>query len=92
MNPRYAKGRRAEWRSRDLFKRDGFEVVRAAGSKGIDLVAWTETRGYLVSVKVGRWPSPAEARAFQRLPAPPGFRRLVHRWDHRKSVPQVRAI
>ena len=38
-NKRYLAGRRYEWRIRDAFRERGFEVTRAAGSKGIfDLI------------------------------------------------------
>lgn len=56
---RYASGRRAEWRARDLFKNRGCDVVRSAGSKGlIDLVALCPADVVLIQVKYtksGHW-------------------------------------
>jgi len=87
------KGRRAEWRTRDRLLAAGYEVVRAAGSKGaFDLVAWTTHGGVLVQVKVNTFPSPAERRALLATPVPPGFRRLVYRWDDRAAEPVIREL
>ena len=50
----YEIGRRLEYRVRDLFKRNGFFVVRAAQSKPIDLVCLRQGRSILVECKAGR--------------------------------------
>lgn len=93
MNARYQRGRRAEWRSRDRLRQAGYTVVRAAGSKGVfDLIGWTETETLLVQVKCDRWPSPAELTLLRDVPTPPGWQKMVHRWDRRKPAPQVRVI
>jgi len=34
----YRKGRRLEWKVREIFRRRGWVVVRAAASKPVDLV------------------------------------------------------
>ena len=50
----YEAGRRLEYRVRDMFRRNGFFVVRAAQSKPIDLVCLRGGRSVLVECKAGR--------------------------------------
>lgn len=50
----YEIGRRLEYRIRDLFRRNGYFVVRAAQSKPIDLVCLRNGRSVLVECKAGR--------------------------------------
>ena len=50
----YETGRRLEYRIRDLFRRQGFLVIRAAQSKPIDLVCIRDGRPVLVECKAGR--------------------------------------
>jgi Holliday junction resolvase len=49
----YEVGRRLEYRIRDLFRRNGYFVVRAAQSKPIDLVCLRNGRSVLVECKAG---------------------------------------
>jgi len=49
----YEAGRRLEYRVRDLFRRSGFFVVRAAQSKPVDLVCLRNGRSVLVECKAG---------------------------------------
>lgn len=49
----YEVGRRLEYRIRDLFRKNGFFVVRAAQSKPIDLVCLRNGRSVLVECKAG---------------------------------------
>ena len=49
----YEIGRRLEYRIRDLFRRNGYFVVRAAQSKPIDLVCIRNGRSVLVECKAG---------------------------------------
>jgi Holliday junction resolvase len=49
----YEAGRRLEYRVRDLFRRNGFFVVRAAQSKPIDLVCLRNGKSILVECKAG---------------------------------------
>ena len=49
----YEIGRRLEYRIRDLFRRNGYFVVRAAQSKPIDLVCLRSGRSVLVECKAG---------------------------------------
>ena len=74
-----AEGRRAEHRARALLKAEGYEVVRAAASKGpCDLVAWGATSIRLISVKSGtRYASAIEREALQMLVRPANASRSV---------------
>lgn len=49
----YEIGRRLEYRTRDLFRRNGYFVIRAAQSKPIDLVCLRNGRSVLVECKAG---------------------------------------
>ena len=49
----YEAGRRLEYRIRDMFRRNGYFVVRAARSKPIDLVCLRNGRSVLVECKAG---------------------------------------
>ncbi len=66
------KGRRAEHKARAILEAAGFEVCRAAGSKGpADLVAWNTTSIRFISVKSGSaYASAIEREALQFLPRP----------------------
>lgn len=87
------KGRAREWRSRDLLEREGYEVVRAAGSKGVfDLVGFRKDEIVLVQVKTRDWPGTEEMADLARFPVPPGVRKLVHRWRLRVRLPDVREL
>lgn len=56
----YQTGRRLEYRIRDLFRKNGYFVVRAAQSKPIDLVCIRNGKSVLVECKVGRsWLGPS---------------------------------
>lgn len=48
----YQKGRRFEYRVRDLFKEHGFVVIRAAQSKPVDLVCLRNGIAVLVECKI----------------------------------------
>ena len=50
----YEAGRRLEYRIRDLFRKQGFVVIRAAQSKPIDLVCMRNGKSVLVECKAGR--------------------------------------
>jgi len=50
----YEAGRRLEYRVRDIFREQGFLVIRAAQSKPIDLVCMRSGHSILVECKAGR--------------------------------------
>lgn len=47
----YSRGRRFEYSVRDVFRRQGYVVIRAASSKPIDLVCLKDGRSILVECK-----------------------------------------
>ena len=49
----YVMGRRLEYRIRDIFRREGYLVIRAASSKPIDLVCIKAGHTVLVECKAG---------------------------------------
>lgn len=67
-----AKGRRSEHKARAILRSAGYEVCRAAGSKGkVDLVAWSSTTIRFISVKSGgEYASSVEREALALLPRP----------------------
>jgi Holliday junction resolvase len=50
----YATGRRLEYRIRDIFRREGYVVIRAAQSKPIDLVCMRDGQSFLIECKTDR--------------------------------------
>lgn len=50
----YETGRRLEYRVRDVFRNQGFLVIRAAQSKPIDLVCIRDGKSFLIECKAGR--------------------------------------
>ena len=88
-----SKGRRNEHRSRALLESEGYQVTRAAGSKGAwDLVGVSAAGFVLLQVKSNRSPSPAERQALALFPCPPNCRRLIHVWRDRQRLPDVREV
>ena len=64
----YAAGRRVEWRWVHHFTANGYEVQRAASSKGVaDIIAIKPGQVLLVNVKRTAMPSPAERRELARV-------------------------
>lgn len=62
------QGRRHEWRWRDHFESEGYEVVRAAASRGAaDLICIKPGQVLLVQCKRTALPSPAERRELVRV-------------------------
>jgi Holliday junction resolvase len=87
------KGRRNEHRSREILEAAGYEVTRAAASKGVwDLIGLGEHDIVLVQVKTNAWPSALEWEAMKLSKAPPNARKIVHRWRDRVAVPDVKDV
>lgn len=88
-----AKGSRNERRSRDLFKAQGYEVMKAGASLGVfDLIAVGPSDIILAQVKTNSWPSKQEMTRIEELPCPPNCKKIVHRWRDRVGVPDVREV
>jgi Holliday junction resolvase len=89
-----AKGRRAEWRARDILRVAGYEVCRAAGSKGpADLIAWNGVTIRFISVKSGQqYASAIEREALQMLRVPPNASVEIWRLPDRCREPLIEVI
>ena len=93
MKGHYRKGARNEYRSMRLLEALGYQCVRAAGSHGpFDLVAFNASGLLLVQVKSNEWATPAECESMSLVPVPANATKLVHRWDDRVKLPQVKEI
>jgi len=88
------KGRRAEHRARALLEAAGFEVCRAAGSKGpADLVAWNTTSIRFISVKSGtKYASAAEREVLAMMPRPAPSSVEIWRFPTRCKVPIIETL
>jgi Holliday junction resolvase len=88
------KGRRAEHRARRLLEAAGFEVCRAAGSKGpADLVAWDAVSIRFISVKSGtKYATAAEREALQMLLRPAGSSVEIWRFPDRCRAPLIERL
>lgn len=88
------KGRRAEHRARALLEAAGFEVCRAAGSKGpADLVAWDRQSIRFISVKSGtKYASAIERETLQLMLRPPASSIEIWRFPDRCTVPVIERL
>lgn len=66
------KGRRSEHRARRILEAAGYQVCRAAGSKGpADLIAWNTRMVRFISVKSGtKYASELEREALKQMQRP----------------------
>lgn len=88
-----SRGTRNEHRTMRLLETMGYRCTRSAASLGEwDVIAVGVTDTLLVQVKSNRWPPPAEMAVLREFVCPPGVRKVVHRWDTRKSLPQVMEV
>lgn len=97
----YAKGVRAEKKSRRYLEAQGFYVIEARGSHGsVDLVGTSLGGVVLVQVKSGRKESRAEFAASRQklrdVPVPDGPDRYVwremHHWENYSRSPIVEIV
>jgi Holliday junction resolvase len=87
------KGSKNERRSMALFEAAGYTCLKAGASLGVfDIVGIGSKDFILCQVKSNRWPAAAEMETLKLFTAPENARKLVHRWDDRKRVPQVREV
>jgi Holliday junction resolvase-like predicted endonuclease len=89
-----AKGRRAEHKARMILVAEGYQVVRAAASKGpADLVAWNAETIVFVSVKSGtKYASADERAALRAVPRPANSRVEVWRFRDRALAPVIERL
>ena len=87
------KGTRNEHRSGTLLESLGYHVTRSSASLGVfDLVGISRSDFVLVQVKTNNWPGTAELEAIREFPCPPNCRKLIHRWQDRQRMPDVKWI
>jgi Holliday junction resolvase len=88
------KGARAEHRARALLESTGYQVLRAAGSKGVaDLVAWDAVSLRIVSVKSGtQYATAIEREALRNLPRPANATIEVWRFPDRCRAPLIERL
>ena len=90
----YAKGRRGEHRARRILEAAGYEVCRAAGSKGpADLIAWNSTAIRFISVKCGsRYLSAVEREVLGQMQRPPNASIECWRFPDRCKEPFIEIV
>jgi Holliday junction resolvase len=88
------KGRRAEHRARALLEGAGFQVCRAAGSKGpADLIAWDTVSIKFISVKSGtKYASAVERELLALLPRPANASIEIWRFPNRCVAPLIERL
>lgn len=85
------KGRRLEHKSIKIYQAQNFEVMRAAGSKGLwDFIATSEHNVVFVQVRSGQWPSKKDQARLAAFKAPRSAIRELHRWRARQRLPDVK--
>lgn len=71
MTP-YRQGVRLEYLARDTLMKEGYTVIRSAGSKGpVDLVAFNNQHTLLIQVKAAGQTHPADLEKLSQLTIPP---------------------
>lgn len=66
-NRLYERGRRAEYLVASKLLKQGYTVMRSAGSHGIDLLAGDAETVYGISVRIGGYMAPSELARFFAL-------------------------
>ncbi len=90
---RYSKGRRHEWRLRDMLRREGYVVYRSAGSKGAaDLIALKDSQAYLIQVKVNKRPTLTEIERLRDEAAQCGAFPVIAVWWERKRQWSIKIL
>lgn len=81
----YETGRRLEYRIRNMFRKNGYFVIRAAQSKPIDLVCIRDGKSVLIECKVGRsWLGPARKAELMEIADKAGAPVVIARRKKRK--------
>jgi hypothetical protein len=81
----YSKGRDAEYEVETILMRQGYDVVRSAGSKGpVDLVALSRTTVKLIQVKYNCAATPVDKEALCFFKGPTGHTEREI-WTRRKG-------
>ena len=99
MIKRYNKGRRFEWKTRDILKGLNYYVVRSAGSKSkIDLVAFLKCSKdnlerlpiiRVIQVKTDSSPIKKDKLALKRLKLPTIVCKEIWHWQKGEKEPKI---
>lgn len=88
-----AKGSRNERRSIALLEAGGYRCTKSGASLGcFDVIGVSATGFVLVQCKTNAWPSQVEMEAMRDFPVPHNAVKLVHRWNHYRSLPLVKEV
>ena len=90
---RKRKGTRNEHRSMAVLEAAGYRCTRSAASLGEwDIIAIGSRDVVLCQVKTRDWPGRVEMETMCEFPVPSNTRKLVHRWRHRRRLPDVKEL
>jgi Holliday junction resolvase len=88
-----AKGSRRERQSKAILEASGYVCTRAAASLGaFDVIGIGSTDVVLVQVKTRDWPGAEEMETLRQFPAPANCRKVIHRWQNGKRLPDVKEL
>jgi Holliday junction resolvase len=83
----YETGRRLEYRIRNMFRKNGYFVIRAAQSKPIDLVCIRDGKTVLIECKSGRsWLGPSRKNELLELSKLAGAPIIVARRKKNRKI------
>jgi len=94
-NRNYLKGRRAEYKTIETLKNEGYICLRTAGSHGhYDVVAWDDYDVYFIQVKIDCLPSSKEIEKITNSPFPKvrNCHREIWVWTTRVKEPEVYVV
>lgn len=87
------KGSRNEHKTIRLLESLGYRCMKAGGSLGVfDIIAVSADAVLLIQVKSNRWPGRVEMEAIRLFPCPANAKKLVHRWNDRQRMPDVKEV
>ncbi len=91
---RSSKGRRYEYKTRDILEEQGYTVTRSAASKGVaDLVAFSKREFKLVQVKSGKSIfSKEEEERFLKVEVPDNCVKELWKWYDYCKEPKIRRL
>jgi hypothetical protein len=76
-----------------LLEASGYACTRAAASLGVfDVVGIGPSDIVLVQIKTRDWPGAVEMESIRNFAAPPGTKKLLHRWRDGQRLPDVRVV
>jgi len=92
-NRRYQKGRHYEYKTKKLWERAGYFVIRSAGSKSpVDLVAISEYAIFLIQVRVGKSSLKKAKKELRAISAPAYVGKIIEKWSPGGKVPIIKEV